>query len=94
MSQAQSITDIITAYLREQGLETTILQDKLISLWSQVMGPQVARMTDHPEIKDQVLYVHVRSAALKQQLFECRSRIVTKMNEAVGGTVIRDIRLL
>jgi len=93
MAKPTAITDLLVQYLREQGLEQTILGDQLIALWPEVMGEQVARLTGQIEIKDQVLYVQIRSAALRQQLFECRSALIQKLNGAVGASVIKDIRL-
>jgi len=93
MAQPTAITDLLIQYLREQGLEQTILGDQLIAQWPQVMGEQVARLTGKIEIKDQVLYVQIRSAALRQQLFECRRALIEKLNEAVKANIIKDIRL-
>jgi len=93
MAKPTAITDLLIQYLREQGLEQTILGDQLIALWPKVMGDQVARLTGKIEIKEQVLHVQIRSAALRQQLFECRSALIQKLNEAVGASVIKDIRL-
>ncbi|MCQ2343269.1 MAG: DUF721 domain-containing protein [Paludibacteraceae bacterium] len=93
MSKPASIGDIIIQYFREQGLEESIMGERLVELWPQVMGAQVARLTGTIEVKEQVLYVQIRSAALRQQLFECRTALINKLNEAVGGTAIKDIRL-
>jgi len=93
MAKPTSITELLAQYLREQGLEQTILGDELIALWPKVMGEQVARLTGKIEIKDQVLHVQIRSAALRQQLFECRTALIQKLNEAVGASIIKEIRL-
>ncbi|MCQ2311724.1 MAG: DUF721 domain-containing protein [Paludibacteraceae bacterium] len=93
MGKAEKIGDILAAFFRENGMEQQMLGDQLIELWPQVMGPQVARLTGKIEIKNQVLFVQIRSAALRQQLFECRTALIHKLNDAVGATVIKDIRL-
>ena len=93
MSKAENIGDILATYFRENGLEQQILGDQIIEKWPQVMGPQVARLTGKIEIQDQVLHVQIRSAALRQQLFECRTALIRKLNDSVGATVIKDIRL-
>jgi predicted nucleic acid-binding Zn ribbon protein len=58
------------------------------------MGSVVVGLTQSVEMKDGVLYVRVRSAALKAQLFENRFELVRKLNEAVGANVIKDCRIL
>jgi len=93
MAHPVAITDLLMQYIREQGLEQTLLGDQLIEKWPEIMGQQIARLTGKIEIKDQVLHVQIRSAALRQQLFECRTALIQKLNESVGASVIKDIRL-
>lgn len=89
-----SIADVLNIYLRETGLEKTVLEDKVVALWPEIMGDTVARLTRSVEMKDGMLVVHISSAALKAQLFECRFELVKKINDAVGGNAIRDVRIL
>jgi hypothetical protein len=51
-------------------------------------------MTGDIEVKNGTLYVHIRSAALKSQLFDIRHDLVNKLNDAAGAKVLKDIRLL
>lgn len=80
-------------FLQETHLEQPLLERKLVAKWGEVMGPMVEELTRSVEIKNGVLFVKVKSAALRQQLFECRFDLVKKMNESVGAEVIRDVRL-
>ena len=82
------------AYLRESGLEKSVLEVQVEEAWPQVMGDVVTRLTRSVEVKEGVLYVRVNSAALKTQLFENRFELVRKLNEAVGAEAIRDCRIL
>lgn len=54
----------------------------------------VARYTGEMEVKNGTLFVHIHSAALRQQLFEQRHAIIKKLNDAAGAKVLTDIRLL
>ena len=45
-------------------------------------------------IKKGVLYIHIRSAALRSQLFDVRYELVRKLNDEVGVNILKDIRLL
>ncbi len=89
-----NITDAIVDYLRESGLEQSVLEVQMEEVWPNVMGETVAKLTRSVEVKDGMLIVHVNSAALKAQLFENRFELVRKLNEAVGAPVIRDCRIL
>lgn len=93
-SSSLSITDALVEYLRESGLEKSVLEVQVEEAWPKVMGSVVVGLTQSVEMKDGVLYVRVRSAALKAQLFENRFELVRKLNEAVGANVIKDCRIL
>lgn len=88
------IGDALIQYLRESGLEHSVLDVQIEEVWPQVMGDVVNRLTRSVEVRDGVLYVRVNSAALKTQLFENRFELVRKLNEAVGAKAIRDCRIL
>ena len=89
-----SISDALVSYLRESGLEQSVLEVQVVEAWPKVMGDIVNKLTRSVEVKDGMLIVRVNSAALKTQLFENRFELVRKLNEAVGAKVIHDCRIL
>ena len=91
---SSSLTDALVAYLRESGLEQSVLEVQVEEVWPQVMGDIVTKLTRSVEVKDGMLIVRVNSAALKTQLFENRFELVRKLNEAVGAEVLKDCRIL
>ena len=91
---SSSLTDALVSYLRESGLEQSVLEVQVEEVWPQVMGDIVTKLTRSVEVKDGMLIVRVNSAALKTQLFENRFELVRKLNEAVGAEVIKDCRIL
>ena len=94
MKGAMSISDALVDYLRESGLERSVLDMQIEQVWPRVMGETVTKLTRSIEMRDGMLIVHVNSAALKAQLFENRFELVKKLNEAVGANAIRDCRIL
>ena len=94
-SNSQSVGAIIAEILRENGLEKPLMEQRIVSSWNTVLGPTVARYTGEISIQNGVLYVHIKSAPLRQELFNCRFQLVDKLQKAVGCEgVINDIRLL
>ncbi len=92
--KAQSIGTLLAEYLRGSEAETTLLERKVPALWNEVLGTIVTRYTGEMEVKNGTLFVHIHSAALRQQLFEQRYTIIHKINEKIGSKVLTDIRLL
>jgi len=88
----QQIKDLILRNLRAQGLETPLLQKRLIDAWPEVAGEMIAGYTREVNIRNQTLFVHLTSPALRADLSMMRSELVKKLNAHVGNQVIADIR--
>lgn len=90
--EVKSIGELILKNLRAQGLETPLLQKRLIAAWPEVMGEMIAGYTQDLYIRNQTLNVRMTSPALRADLSLMRLEIVKKLNAAVGSQVIADIR--
>ena len=88
----QIIKDLILRNLRQQGLETPLLQKRLVEAWPVVAGEAIARYTLDTYIKNQTLYVKLSAPALRADLSMRRSEFVKRLNEHVENQVIADIR--
>ncbi len=78
--------------LRVQGLETPLLQKRLIEAWPIVAGEAIARYTTEVTIVNQTLMVHVTMPALRSDLSMRRTEFVQKLNDFVKAQIISDIR--
>ena len=58
------------------------------------MGKTINNYTGELFIKNQTLYVRIKSAALKNDMMMNRSEMVQRLNEAVGAYVITDINFI
>ena len=90
---AQPIGKLIRQYLRTECLESPLNERRLLNAWNEVMGPVIAGYTRELFIKNQVLFVHLSSAALRQELMMERKRLVERLNGQVGAQVITDVVL-
>lgn len=78
--------------LRSNGLETPLLQKRVVDAWPVVAGPVVQRYTSRTYIYNQVLFVSLSNPALRADLSMRRQEFVAKLNAHVGSRVIIDIR--
>ncbi|MBP3789276.1 MAG: DUF721 domain-containing protein [Prevotella sp.] len=87
----QSIKDLVMRNLRVQGLETPLLQKRLIEAWPIIAGELIARYTDSINVYNQTLYVHMTMPALRAELSMRRQEYVKKLNDYVEAQIITDI---
>ena len=64
---------------------------RLVNAWPEVVGPSIAAYTDGLFVRNQTLYVHLTSSALRQELMMGRTLLVRNLNKHVGAQVITDI---
>ena len=88
----KALDDVLVRFLRSSGLETPLLQRRLINSWGEVMGPLIARHTDQVFISNQTLMVRISNSALRAELSMMRTQIVNKLNDHVGVRIIADVR--
>lgn len=87
-NKTESIGDLVRQYLRQEGLETPLNEVRMVEAWTEVMGQAVARYTGDVFVKNQVLYVRLKSPALKANLMMGREGLVRRLNDYVGAQVI------
>lgn len=90
--EVQNIRDLIMRNMRVQGLETPLLQKRLVEAWPTVAGPLIARYTQDAAIRNQTLWIRLSNPALRADLSMRRQDFVRRLNEHVGSQVITDIR--
>lgn len=84
--------DIVLEVLRQQGLETPLLQRRLLSAWDDVVPPIVARYTGQKFIRNQTLMVKITNPALRADIGMMRTELKNKLNAAVGSQVIAEVK--
>ena len=78
-NDAEQIGKLIRSFLRQESLESPLNERRLINSWAEVLGPVIASYTRELYIKNQVLYVHLTSAALRQELMMGRDLLVRNL---------------
>lgn len=90
----QPLGDLVRELLRLRGLETPLLQRRLLAAWDKVCGPTIARYTKEKTIRNQTLFVKIDNPSLRQDLSMMRSQLVRRLNDEVGAQIIVDIKFM
>ena len=88
----EGINALLNEFLRNEGLETPLLEYRVVQAWPDVVGDAISRYTGNIFVKNGVLNVQIKSAPLRQNLSMVQSSLTQKLNEAVGKNVITSIR--
>ena len=90
-TKSQPVHDILLAWLRAEGLETPLLEYRVVQAWPEVMGEVISRYTRQVLVKDGKLQVQLTSPSLRQNLMMEHKRIAQKLNDHVGAYVVSDV---
>jgi predicted nucleic acid-binding Zn ribbon protein len=90
-SHTQKIGDVISEYLHELRIDRKLKEVSLVSQWETMMGRTVALRTNRIYIRNRILYIHVTSSVLKNELLMMRQEIINKLNENAGEKLIEQL---
>jgi len=82
----------LNEFLRRSGLETPLLQRRLIAAWPEIVGDYINSLTENIFIKNQTLMVKLNSPALRQELAMHGAKLTENLNAKVKSQIITGIR--
>lgn len=89
----QDIESLVRQIIRDNGMETPLLQRRLVHLWDEVAGDLVASYTESKEIRNQTLWVKIQNPAVRADLQMRRTQLIAQLNNRVGASIISDIKV-
>lgn len=90
---SESLDQVLQQVLKEQHLDGKLTEIRLINHWPEIVGAQLAEQTEKLYIRNQTLFLHVKSAIVRNELMLMRPALIKKLNASVGTQVIRNIVL-
>ena len=84
---------LIDQMLRAYGLGNKLDEISLLKSWEKVVGKMIARHTSDLYFKDGKLFISLDSAPLRQELSYAKSKLIEKLNEEAGKTMVTEIIL-
>jgi len=73
------------------NLEGKLNEVGVINSWEATVGKAISSRTSKIYIKDHILFVHLNSSVVRNELLMLRQAIKEKLNENAGTEVIKDI---
>jgi len=92
-SKTIPLSEAIKDYINEMKLGGKLSEVGIINSWEEIVGKAISSRTTRIYIKDQILYVHLSSSVVRNELLMLREALKEKLNERAGSEVIKEIIL-
>jgi predicted nucleic acid-binding Zn ribbon protein len=90
-SKTISLAEAVNDYIKEMNLGGKLSEITIINSWEEIVGRAISSRTRKIFIKDHILYVHLNSSVVRNELLMLREALREKLNSKAGGEVIEDI---
>lgn len=88
-----SIASVLSGIARRHGMESKLLEHKLLRNWPDIAGDPIASHTRPDQIKFKKLYLVVENSVWLQHLTFLKPELIGKINAAAGSAMITDVVL-
>lgn len=92
-SKTISLAEAVKDYIKEMNLGEKLSEVGVINSWEEIVGKAISSRTSKIYIKDHILFVHLNSSVVRNELLMFREALKEKLNEKAGSEVIKDIVL-
>jgi predicted nucleic acid-binding Zn ribbon protein len=92
-SKTITLADAIKDYITEMNLGEKLGETAVVNSWEEIVGRAISSRTSRIYIKDHVLYIHLTSSVVRNELMMLKESLRDKLNEKAGKEVVKDIVL-
>ncbi len=92
-SKTISLAEALKDYITEMNMGSKLSEVGVISSWEEIVGKAISSRTTKIYIKDHILFVHLNSSVVRNELLMLRDVLKAKLNEKAGSEVVKDIVL-
>jgi predicted nucleic acid-binding Zn ribbon protein len=90
-SKTITLAEAINDFVDVMGLNEKLDEISLINSWEDIVGRAISIRTSKIYIKDHILYVHLNSSVVRNELHMLKESLKNKLNEKAGKLIIKDI---
>lgn len=90
-SNPKALGSVLNAVITELGIGQRVKQLKVLDIWPEVVGKQIAGVTSPERINAGKLVVRVSKAPWRNELLFLKKEIIAKLNKTVGEEIVKDI---
>ena len=80
----------MSLYKLEGKLNEVAIQD----VWEDLLGKPIALRTTEIFIKKNILFLKIESAPLKNELWLAKDKLLERLNQKLGNTLLKEIKFI
>ena len=85
------VGDAISQFLKQEKLDIKISRFTVKNSWAEIVGDHIAKNTADLSFGDEVMFLTLKSAPLKQELSFSKQQIIDNVNRFCCYRLIKDI---
>lgn len=85
------LKEAIDQMLDRYKLRNRFDQSYVVAHWDKIMGSAIATRTKKVYIKDNILFLQIESAPLRNELFRAKGKIIELINREMGSALVQDV---
>lgn len=90
--KTQTLGDVLKGLVEDLGISERIGEYDAVLQWDAIVGEHIAKVAQAERISQGVLVVRVKTSTWRQELNMRKTEMIGRLNSALGGDVIKDIR--
>lgn len=90
--QPEQVALALDKFVHQLGITKKMKQFSVITSWAEIVGEQIARVTEADRMENGILFVKTATAPWRNELTMRRMEIMEKVNAAAGSKVVKEIR--
>ena len=90
----EQLGHILQAYVRDLGIEKPLKRYDAMTIWPEVVGEKIAKVTHPLRFDNGKLFVQVKTPSWRNELVFHKAHILEELNKQIGEPVVDDIVLI
>ena len=87
----QPLSEVLQQMVHVFRLKPNLYKTKVENIWAEKMGKTISTYTRDIRMKDNVLFVTIESASLRNELHFGREKIRAMLNEELGEDFLKEV---
>jgi predicted nucleic acid-binding Zn ribbon protein len=87
----KTIGESLNELIHQLKLDEKITESRIRDEWKQIMGHNIAVLTNDFALKNGKLTIHLKSSVLRNELYMNKRKVISTINEYLGSDIIKDV---